>query len=232
MAKRDPRDVPRYLRAAAARIVDIPAGTIGNWVRGYPYPTQAGERRAKPLITPPSRNSELSFTNLVEAHTVGAFRASHVSMQRLRPALDYLIKHLGVNHPLANESLLTDGVDVFWEYLQESEDGALVHVLNISRGGQIAFADVISDYLARIEFANDGYARKLWPAGKQLGVAVDPRRGFGLPIIDRRGVRVEHVVARIKAGEPRRSVARDYELTASEVTAAVRFAHRAGRRAA
>jgi uncharacterized protein (DUF433 family) len=210
----------------------MPAATVGNWVRGYPYPTQAGWMRSKPLVVPPTRKGALSFTNLVEAHTITGFRASGVSMQRLRPALGYLVRHLGVEHPLASENLLTDGVDVFWEYLQESEDGALVHLLNISAGGQAVFADVIRDYLDRIDFASDGYAEKLWPAGKALGVAVDPARGFGLPIIDRRAVRVEHIVERLHARESRRSIARDYGLTAREIDAAVNFEHRASARAA
>ena len=144
VARNDLRDVPRYARAEAARIVAVSPATVGNWVRGYQYPTRSGVRRSKALIVPPTRRGQLSFTNLVEAHTIAGFRASSISMQRLRPALGYLVRHLGVDHPLANASLLTDGVDIFWEYLQESEDGALIHLLNISRGGQAAFADVIS----------------------------------------------------------------------------------------
>lgn len=228
----DLRDVPRYSRAEAARIVHVAPGTVGNWVRGYAYPTRTGDRRSKPLVVPPTRRGDLSFTNLVESHSITAFRASGISMQRLRPALGYLVRHLEIAHPLANESLLTDGVDVFWEYLEKSEDGALVHLLNISRGGQAAFAEVIREYLDRIEFATDGYARKLWPAGRSVGIAVDPRRGFGLPIIDRRAVRTDHIVARIRAGEPRKSVARDYKLTSREVNEAVRFARQGLRRAA
>jgi uncharacterized protein (DUF433 family) len=61
---------------------------------------------------------------------------------------------------------------------------------------------------------------------------VDPRRGFGRPVIDRRGVRVDAVLTRLAAGEPRESVAADFGLELGEVAAAERFQPRTARRAA
>ena len=81
-----------YSRADVARFLNVPVGTIGNWVRGY----------ADPLIVPLKGGRWLSFANLVEAYTVSAFRASGVSMKRIRPALAYLVRQLEVEHPLAS----------------------------------------------------------------------------------------------------------------------------------
>jgi uncharacterized protein (DUF433 family) len=54
-------------------------------------------------------------------------------------------------------------------------------------------------------------------------VAIDPRRGFGQPIIARRGIRVEDVLHRLRAGEPKAVVADEFGLEPAEVEAAERF---------
>src|SRR5262245_15152252 len=112
-----------YSRAEAGRLLEVPASTIGDWVRGYRYRSGGQLRSAAPLVVPPSGGSSLSFVNLVEAHTVAAFRASAISMQRLRPALAYLVDQLGIEHPLASRHLLTDGVELFFRYVRAESDG-------------------------------------------------------------------------------------------------------------
>lgn len=176
-------------------------------------------RTAAPLIMPPGDGRWLSFANLVEAHTVAAFRGSGVSMQKLRPALAYLAEHLGIVHPLASRHLLTDGVELFFRYLRQEGDGELIALLNVSRGGQVVFHEAVDRYLRRVEWAVDGYASSLWLAGRDAGLVMDPHRGFGQPVIARRGVQAEAVVRRLLAGESRRSVAEDFGLELVEIDA-------------
>jgi uncharacterized protein (DUF433 family) len=221
-----------YSQAEVARLLDVPVATVGNWVRGYRYPVGYQVRSADPLILRPKAGRWLSFANLVEAHTVAAFRASGVSMQKIRPALAYLVRQLEIEHPLASRHLLTDGAELFFRYLRTENQNELVTLLNVSRGGQVVFDEVVERYLLRVDWAADDYAERLWPAGREEGVAVDPRRGFGQPIIARRGVRVEDVVHRLQAGEPKASVADDFGLGLSEVEAAERFKSRVLPRAA
>jgi len=221
-----------YSRADVARLLDVPVGTVSNWVRGYRYPVRDQIRSAGPLIVPPKEGRWLSFANLVEAHTVAAFRASGVSMQKIRPALTYLVRQLGIEHPLASQHLLTDGAELFFRYLRTESQNELVTLLNVSRGGQVVFDEVVERYLRRVDWAADHYAERLWPGGREEGVVIDPRRGFGQPIIARRGVRVEDIVHRLKAGEPRATVADDFGLEPAEVEAAERFKTRILSRAA
>jgi uncharacterized protein (DUF433 family) len=108
----------------------------------------------------------------------------------------------------------------------------LVVLLNVARGGQVVFDEVVDRYLRRVDWALDDYAERLWPAGREEGVVVDPRRSFGQPIIARRGVRVEDVVHRVLAGEPRAVVAHDFGPELAEVEAAERFKARVLLRAA
>lgn len=212
-----------YPRADVARLLDIPVGAVGNWVRGYRYPVRDKVRSADPLIVPPKGGRWLSFANLVEAHTLAAFRASGVRMQKIRPALAFLARQLAIEHPLASRHLLTDGAELFFRYLRTESQSELVVLLNVSRGGRIVFDEVVDRYLRRVDWAADDYAERLWPAGREEGVVIDPRRGFGQPIVARRGVRVEDVVHRLLAGEPRAVVADDFGLEQAEVEAAERF---------
>jgi uncharacterized protein (DUF433 family) len=221
-----------YLQVDVARLLDVPVGTVGNWVRGYRDPCRDQVRSAEPLIVPPKGGRWLSFANLVEAHAVAAFRASGVSMQRIRPALAHLVRHLEIEHPLASRHLLTDGAEIFFRYLRNENQNELVTLLNMSRGGQVVFDEEVERYLRRVDWAADGYAERLWPAGREEGVAIDPRRGFGQPIIARRGVRVEDVVHRLLAREPKALVGDDFDLEPAEVEAAERFKSRVLPRAA
>jgi uncharacterized protein (DUF433 family) len=221
-----------YSRADVARLLDVPVGTVGNWIRGYRYPVRDEMRSAGPLIVPPKGGRWLSFANLIEAHTVAAFRASGLSMQKIRPALADLVRQLGIDHPLASRHLLTDGAELFFRYLRTEGQSELVTLLNVSRGGQVVFDEVVDRYLRRVDWAADDYAERLWPVGREQGVVIDPRRGFGQPIIARRGIRVEDVVHRLQAGEPMAVVADDFGLEQAEVEAAERFKTRILPRAA
>jgi uncharacterized protein (DUF433 family) len=221
-----------YSRADVGRLLDVPVSTVGHWIRGYRYPAGDRVRFADPLIVPPGGGRWLSFANLIEAHTLAAFRASGVTMQKIRPALSHLARELGVDHPLASRHLLTDGAELFFRYIRTENQNELVVLLNVSRGGQVVFDEVVERYLRRVDWAADDYAERLWPAGRDEGVVIDPRRGFGQPIIARRGVRVEDVVHRLLAGESRATVADDFGLEPAEVEAAERFRSRVIPRAA
>lgn len=221
-----------YVLPGAARIVGVPAATLWNWVRGYGYRSGAGRTEAGPILIPPGHDGSLSFVNLVEAHTLAGFRECGVSMQKIRPAVAYLAEHLGVEHPLASERFMTDGAELFFRYIKEEREDELVALLNLSRGGQIVFDEVVDRYLIRVDWAKDPYAERLWPAGREAGIVVDPRRGFGQPIVARRGVRVEDVADRLSAGGESRTVAQDFGLTPDEVKTVRRFGVQLGRLAA
>jgi uncharacterized protein (DUF433 family) len=53
-------------------------------------------------------------------------------------------------------------------------------------------------------------------------VVIDPRRGFGFPIIAATGVRTEDVFDRFSAGESLEDLIEDYGLTLAQIEAAIR----------
>jgi uncharacterized protein (DUF433 family) len=167
-------------------------------------------------------STDLSFVNLVEALSLSGFREIGVPLQRVRRALDYASRVLEVNHLLASERILSDGLDLFWEF-QERENEQ--HLVNLSRGGQKAFPEAVSRYLREIEWGSDAFASRWWPHAPRAtegAVVVDPKRAFGAPVLVGTGIRTEDVFNRFSSGESIADLAGDYGLTAEQVESAVR----------
>jgi uncharacterized protein (DUF433 family) len=179
--------------------------------------------QAEPVIDLTVRDPRegLSFINLIEVLALDRFREAGVSLQKVRRALRYVEAELGTTHALASQTILTDGIDLFWKS-QEREHDLDLHIVNITRGGQKAFPEVISAYLREIEWGTDTFAELWWPDVGRREVVVDPRKGFGAPTIAPTGIRTEDVFQRFEAGESVLSLAEDYGLTVVQVEAAIR----------
>lgn len=221
----DPRyDVALYALPEAARLLRVPSQTLRNWVTGYRYPSGSGPVMADPVILTPRGELGLSFLNLVEALTLAGFREIGVPMQRVRKALAYAGAQAGIDHLLASERILSDGVDLFWQFQEHAEAGA--QLVNVSKGGQKAFPEAVLRYLQGVEWGKDRFAVRWWPGAveaKKGAVVVDPRRSFGAPVLAGTGIRVEDVFGRFSAGESMAELAKDYGLHPDQVESAIRL---------
>lgn len=224
-AKHDPRvDVGLYSISEGARLARLPHATLRNWVAGYSYPAGDKAVRAKPVIRVNNKQRDLTFVNLVEVVALSGFRQAGVSMQRVRKALDYAERHVGATHLLANERILTDGVDLFWEYQERHREDT--HLVKISSEGQKVFPETVMRYLREMDWGSDSIVARWWPERKRGSrglVVVDPRRAFGAPVVAGTGVRTEDVFDRFQAGESIQDLIDDYGLTSAQVEAAVRL---------
>ena len=183
----DPRSLPAYPPGDAARYLQLPPATLRSWAAGRKYPTSKGERFFRPLIAAPESDSRLtlSFINLVEAHVLDAIRRTHgIALPKVRRAIEFVKRELGSDHPLAERSFETDGVDLFLQ-----EYGQLI---NVSRDGQLAMKNVLEAYLERIERDSHGIAVRLYPFTRNRAaspnvrqepraVVIDPRVSYGRP---------------------------------------------------
>lgn len=208
---KDPREVPAYTLADAARFVRVPAPTLRSWV--------TGRRR---LIVPASP-SALSFINLVEAHVMAAIRRDHrIKMPKIRSAIDWIGRELGVEHPLIHQSFETDRVSLFIRHLGE--------LFNASDSGQVAMQNVLSVYLQRIQYDKSGTAHLFYPFTRSSGdfsvqpreVVINPTVMWGRPVIS--GTRIDTAILfeRYEAGESVREIADDLILSIGQVEEAIR----------
>ncbi|HEY5579135.1 MAG TPA: DUF433 domain-containing protein [Acidimicrobiia bacterium] len=227
--------VPLYTVTEAARLVDVPVSTLSTWAQGYlrRFP----DRRnvvGDPLITylkpEGPRRPSVPFVGLTEATILAAVRRSGVPMQRVRPALQALAVGLGLEHPLASRRLYTDGAELLYDYAEshpDTEDGQAARQLVVVRSGQRVFREVIQEYLRRIEYAPDGYAKVIHvPAYKQADVVVDPTRSFGAPIFERGGSRVDDVLQRFWVGESLGELANEFGVPMNQLEDVLRVASR------
>lgn len=218
---RDPREMPAYGVADAARFIDVPPATLRSWVAGRTTRAQQGGTPSEPLITaadPAGRR--LSFYNLVEAHVLRALRTRHdVPMKHVRPAIAYAEKELRIQRLLLSREMQTAGGDIFLEHFG--------HLVNLSKSGQLAVKELLAAQLERVERDSSAIPIRLYPLvpgeKEDRSVVIDPRVSFGRPTVAGSGIQTAVLVQRIDAGENVTDVAADYGLTEAQIVAAAVF---------
>jgi uncharacterized protein (DUF433 family) len=225
---------PLYTVAEAGRALGVSPSTFATWAKGYTRtPPGRAAVSASPVvtaITTPTRGTPtIPFVGLAEGMVLAAVRHAGVPLQRIRPALEVLATNLGVDHALASRRLFTDGAELLFDYAERSSapDAELARQLVVIRSGQHVFADLIQEYLKRIDYSSDGYARLLrLPGYQQAEVIVDPWRSFGQPIFSRGGARVSDVLGRFWAGDDIESLTDEFGVPRSELEDVLRVASR------
>jgi hypothetical protein len=125
----------RYDVPSAAHHLRMPRSTLAAWAQG-----QGGFKR---VLDPPAPGF-LSFVNLTESFVLHAMRRRYkIALPRIRQAVEYVEKQIGVEHPVAFQQFRTDYVDLFVE--------TALGDVNVSRHGQTRMDSVLND-LDRIEW--------------------------------------------------------------------------------
>ena len=219
----------------AAAYLSVPPSTLASWAYGYKRHVHGGgTARAIPAITAvrPAHRDEAAvpFIGLAEAYALAAFRKAGVPMQRIRPAIGTLASELGLEHALASRRLYTDGAEVLNDYAQHAggtPEGDSARGLVVVRNGQRVFTEVVDQYLSRVDFAGDGYARLIrLPRYQVAEVTVEPDHAFGRPRLARGGAEVDDVIDLFLAGEPIDAVAAESGLSRAEVEDVLRASAR------
>jgi uncharacterized protein (DUF433 family) len=218
----DIREAPIYSAADAAHYLRLPPSTVRAWAFGQRYRWKGRMRAFQPVLSAADRRDRrLSFINLVELFVLAAIRRTHsVGLPQVRRAVGFLKRHFPTPHPLADHQFQTNGVDLFVDQFGE--------ILNISRDGQIEMKELILAHLRCVERDPRGIPIKLYlvprkqaSAGRSV-VVIDPRVGFGRPVLDGTGIRTEVVIERFSAGERIEDLAEDYGRSPAEIEEVVR----------
>lgn len=228
-------EMPLYTVAEAARIVDVPATTLSSWAKGnrrrfLDRPDVAGDPVIAYVEPGRTREPTIPFVGLAEALVLAAVRRSGVPMQRVWPALVELQSGIGVDHALASRKLFTDGAELLFDFGEsraDTEEGQSVLRLIVVRSGQTVFADVIREYLQRIEYGDDGYASLIHvPAYRRADVVADPHRAFGAPVFAEGGAKVDDVLDRFWAGESLDELSEEFGVPSDQMEDVLRVASR------
>lgn len=205
-----------YTFSEVDRLAAVSSGTAKRWLLGYTY-VRDGKRITVPPITPrKSQMNGATFYDLIEVVAIGKFREQGFTLQAIRRIVDACQKILGVPRPLTTLVFKNEGYRLF----VESPEGELVEVLRTP--GQMAWRTILEPFLENLDYRANRVAA-WWPQGRSAGILVDPEFGWGRPVIAGKGVRTDIILEHLQAGESISDIARDFELTPTEVEAALRF---------
>lgn len=148
------------------------------------------------------------------------------------PRIRHAIKVLAEREHLADKPILTHRL------LAERGRTLLLDVeetlIDIGRDEQLVFKEVVERAVARIEWDSRDLPVRLFPFSRQdststneaAAVVIDPKLGFGRPILARAGVSTAVVFDRFGAGDKIDDLAADFDVSAVDIEEAIRFESR------
>lgn len=200
---------PLFTPAEVSVYLQIPRSTVYHWLG-------AGTDGDVPLvhrITPERRGAaSVSFAALVEAYVLRALRNElRFTKRQIVDTVTDIRAEFGTDFALASQRIATDGIDIFIQH----NDG------EFARAGdhQGLIRDIVGDYLRYITWdTGSEYAQRLrLPSfGDEARVMVDPRFGWGAPVLERNKVPVRAVLDLWASGEPLSVVADEYGISVVE----------------
>jgi uncharacterized protein (DUF433 family) len=219
----DPREIPAYRLADAARYLNIATPTLRSWIKGYYYSVKGGRTFFQPVFFLPDPDVPLlSYTNLVEAFVLSSLRRKYkIDLYKIRSAIDSLQTQFKSSHPLAEHRFETNGIDIFVEQYGQ--------LINVGQKGQLAMREVLETYLKRVEHDPAGKAARLYPfirmnsLEQPKNVVINPYVSFGKPVITGTGLPTKVVAELYKAGDSVQQIARDYGRKEEEINDAIRY---------
>jgi len=225
LTPKDPGQLPRYSIRQSSYYLDIPQATLRDWVKGRKAVSSRGRASQNPLIqTPDTKDSRLSFENLVEAHVLRAIRnldLHRVSMPKVRQALAFAEERLKIDRLLLHEEVYTYGGALFV--------GRLGDLINLNQEGQFAMRQVLGQLLERVDRDSRGIAQRLYPIlpghdfpGPKT-ILIDPRISFGQPILASTEISTADLSRRFRKGEGVSELAYACDIGDAEVEEALRF---------
>jgi uncharacterized protein (DUF433 family) len=196
---------PLLTAREASRHLDMPESTLDAWIA-----TSAGRRPLIHAVTPERRGwPRLPFVAIIEAHVLRSLRQLGAPMSDIRLAADFVREEFGDEYALASQRISTDGVDCFVDLV----DRSLFHV----KANQFVIREVIADYLNYVRWDDEGRPTqlKLRQYPESAEVVIDPRFGWGGPVLASSKIPVSSMLDLWKTGESIDVVAEEFGLSRS-----------------
>ena len=226
--------LPTYEVGRAAELLGIGAKRLGHWY----LPSRGARGEIAPVLTSRPRRRRLSYLDLIEAVVVKTLRDSGMSIYGIKKAYSYLRDERGIDHPFARMTLEGQGDHIYYD----------IHMGGITEGtaeatqyGQTILRDVIANYLRPLftpeqaQKAQEAMQQQLtfdsqmgmtirwYPMGKDFPVFVDPRFGFGAPVLEASHIPTSILLERHLAKASAQEIAEDFGISEDEVHWALMF---------
>jgi uncharacterized protein (DUF433 family) len=199
-------------------LVGLSPGTARRWIDGY----VRGDRKYPPIVREETTGDELvTWGEYVEARLLAEYRGAGVPIIRMRPAVERLRKEFKQRYPLAHANPWLDiaGRELVMTVQQEVGLERPLFLV-VVRNQQLMLSEPAKRFVRSVDFQS-GIAERVYPMPDQKAVVIDPLRQFGQPVV--RSVRTEIIAEQVRAGDPIDMIAEAYELTQSQVEAAIRY---------
>ena len=211
-----------YSFAEAAHLANVSASTVKNWLFGY---TVKG-REVPPMFPSSGNGAMVSFLQMIEIMVAGRFRKSglvqRLSFRKIQSAYVNAQKGFGIEYPFAHMRLEAIGGHIV-HFLKEGEPVSSHQALDAPE--QWTLPGLLRETIDQIEY-DDELAARWFPIGKEVPIVVDPRLSTGLPVIKGRGVTVQAIRKRFKAGLRIDFIARDLAMDRGLVETALQYSER------
>lgn len=212
-----------YTVPEVSRLTRVSNGRIRRWLRGYEFQTKRGRHRSPMVwrgqLDPIDHSLALGFLDLIEVQCVDALRTAGVSWKTLRKAHIHARELFHHDHPFCTNRFATDGRTIFMEFHDAENRPSLWDMAEVQR----VFDRIIIPFLKNLEYERNQTPIRWWPLGPDRGVALDPKRNFGHPIVFETGVPTLALYRSVEANHSVQEVARWFEISPKAVKEAVEF---------
>ncbi len=193
-----------YLQSEAVLFTGLPRTTVWRWLqleRGY---GGLRELARQPLV---------SFLDLISLRAVAALRRLGLRLGKIREGAELMRGELGIDYPLASETLKTDGVSLFFCRGPQ--------LLAVDAAGQVAAQELVNDQLRDVVYRQLAGNKRLATSWEPPGVIIDPHVQRGAPCVAGSRVQIALLKKYADAGDSAGLLAELFELDPSAVRAAL-----------
>jgi uncharacterized protein (DUF433 family) len=198
----------------AAEYLAVPQSTISGWKRDAVIHS----------VDPRGKNwPTLPFVGVVETFVLDRLVKMGIRKQAIRDTAHTIRQRLGDEYGLARPGLGVHGRDILLKIGEEHYRGTDL---------QQAVSDAITDFRALVVWDSDDNPTRLHLSNFGDNVILDPRFGWGAPVIEQTKVPVMSIIDQYLSGDSMAGLAYDFDMERDDVEELVRGYLAASRRAA
>ncbi len=216
---------PTYSMRDVDLLLRLPNGTARRWIDGY---TVQGRTYAPVVRLDATGDDIVTWGEFVEARLLAEYRRGGALMINMRRSVERLRSELSTKYPLAHARtwIQPEGRELV-RRIQRDADVPASYLLVVVRNDQLVLSHQAETFVETVDFSSviteDPVVERVFPLPDLKDVVFDPRRKSGLPVVSGRGIPTAVIAEQIRAGDAIDSIAEAYELSRSQVEAAVRY---------